>query len=90
MELGKIFRVQNFYVRILRFLAEPRLGDVAVDERLKASAVVACCVYSSTHVTRHKRLGNKTEVDSTGVRNKDIRRKDQETKERGSYGSETI
>ena len=30
------------------------LGDAAVDERLKASALVACRMYSCTYVKRHK------------------------------------
>jgi len=67
---------RKFKIFILRFLAEPRLGDTAVGGRLKASALVACCMYSSTHVNRHLRLGNKKEVqtaDSIGVRSKDIR-----------------
>jgi hypothetical protein len=84
VELGAIIREFKIFMCVFYdFSRSPGWGEVAVDERLKASTVVACCVYSCTHVTRHKRLGNKIEVDSTGVRNKDIRRKDQETKERG-------
>jgi len=53
-------------VRVPRFLAGPPLGDVAIDEWLKASALLACCMYSSTHVKRHKRL-DKTEVQTRQV-----------------------
>lgn len=57
-------------------------GDAAVDERRKASALVACYIY----VKRHISLRNTTEVqttDSTGVRNKDTRGKVQETGNKG-------
>jgi hypothetical protein len=43
-------------------------------------------MYSYSHVKRYKILGNKTELltaESTGVRNKDMRRKEEETGEKG-------